>query len=71
MTRPSTHIIKEGAFMAEVPVELIEDEGPWAPYLAPEELHKLDAVRLALRRGDIAEAAKYGQVFELRPVAAE
>jgi hypothetical protein len=32
---------------------------------------KLDAVRLALRRGDVAEAAKYGHVFELRPVAAE
>jgi hypothetical protein len=32
---------------------------------------KLDTVRLALRRGDIAEAAKHGQVFELKPVAAE
>jgi hypothetical protein len=26
---------------------------------------------LALRRGDVAEAAKYGRVFELKPVAAE
>jgi len=34
-------------------------------------VQKLDTVRLALRRGDIAEAAKYGCMFELRPVAAE
>ena len=31
--------------------------------------NKLDAVRLALRRGDIAEAAKHGRVYELTPVA--
>jgi hypothetical protein len=30
---------------------------------------KLDTVRLALRRGDIAEAAKHAHVFELTPVA--
>jgi hypothetical protein len=30
---------------------------------------KLDTVSLALRRGDIAEAARYGRVFELTPVA--
>jgi hypothetical protein len=34
-------------------------------------VHKLEAVRLALRRGDIAEAAKYGRVFELTPVGAK
>jgi hypothetical protein len=32
---------------------------------------KREAVRLALRRGDIAEAAKHGRVFELTPVAAK
>ena len=30
---------------------------------------KLDAVRLALRRGEIAEATKYGRVFELKPIS--
>jgi hypothetical protein len=34
-----------------------------------EDARKLDRVRLALRRADIAEAAKDGQVFELTPVA--
>ena len=56
MTRKSTQLVREGKYAAEVPVELIE------------EARKLDAVRLALRRGDIAAAAKYGRVFELTPI---
>ena len=51
-----------------MPVELIEDDTGWSPYLSPEETHKLDAVWLALRNGDISEASKYGRVFELVPV---
>jgi hypothetical protein len=70
-TRKRTKIIHEGKYAAEVPVELIEDDTAWSPYLTPEDVHKLDAVRLALKRGDVAEAAKYGRVFELIPVAAE
>jgi hypothetical protein len=70
-TRKRTKLIHEGKYAAEVPVELIEDDTAWSPYLSPEEVYKLDAVRLALRRGDIAEASKYGRVFELTPVAAK
>ena len=69
MTRKRAELIREGKFAAEVPVDLIEDETSWSPYLTPDDAHKLDTVRLALRRGDIAEAAKYGRVFELTPVA--
>jgi hypothetical protein len=50
---------------------LIEDDTAWSPYLSPEDVGKLDSVRLALRRGDLAEAAKHGRIFELKPVAAE
>ena len=71
MTRKSKEFIHEGKYAAEVPVELIEDDTAWSPYLTPQDVHKLDTVRLALKRGDIAEAAKYGRVFELIPVAAE
>ena len=71
MTRRTTKLIHEGKYAAEVPVELIEDDTAWSPYLAPQDVHKLDAVRLALRRGDIGEASKYGRVFELTPVAAK
>ena len=71
MTRKSKEFIREGKFAAEVSVDLIEDDTAWSPYLSPADVHKLDAVRLALRRGDTAEAAKHGRVFELTPVAAE
>jgi len=71
MTRKSIKLIHEGKFAAEVPVELIEDDTAWSPYLSPEDVRKLDTVRLALRAGNTAEAAKYGRVFELTPVAAK
>jgi hypothetical protein len=71
MTRKSIKLIHEGRYAAEVPIELIEDDTAWSPYLSPEDVRKLDTVRLALKRGDTAEAAKYGRVFELKPVAAE
>ena len=71
MTRKTTELIHEGKYAAEIPVELIEQEGGWSPYLSLEDARKLETVRFALRRGDIAEAAKHGRVFELTPVAAE
>jgi hypothetical protein len=69
MTRKAIELIHEGRYAAEVPVELIEDDTGWSPYLSPEDAKKLDAVRLALRGGEIAEAAKYGRVFELKPIS--
>ena len=69
MTRKTTKLVREGKYAAEVPVELIEDEGDWSPYLSLEDEQKLDTVRIVLRRGDIAEAAKHGRVFELTPVS--
>jgi hypothetical protein len=71
MTRKSKEFIHEGRYAAEVSVDLIEDDTGWSPYLSPDDVHKLDTVRLALRRGDIAEASKYGRVFELTPVSAK
>ena len=71
MTRKSIKLIHEGKYAAEVPVELIEDDTAWSPYLTPADVKKLDAVRLALRDGNVAEAAKYGRVFELTPVTAK
>ena len=71
MTRKSKELIHEGKYAAEVPVELIEDDTAWSPYLSLDEARKLDTVRLALRRGDLAEAAKYGRVFELTPIDAK
>ena len=51
---------------------MIEDDTAWSPYLSPEDVQKLDSRAAShLKRGDIAEAAKYGRVFELTPVAAK
>ena len=71
MTRTSIKLIHEGKYAAEVPVELIEEEGGWSPYLSLEDAKKLETVRLALRRGDLKAAARLGQIYELKPVAAD
>src|ERR1700738_1064618 len=65
MIRKSIELIHEGRYAAEVPVDLIEDDTGWSPYLSLEDAKRLDGVRLALRRGEVAEAAKHGRVFEL------
>ena len=71
MNRRTVKLIHEGRYAAEVPVDIIEDETGWSPYLSVEDARKLDAVRLALRSGNVVEAAKYGRIFELTPVAAK
>ena len=70
MTRAATEFVHEAKYAAKVSVDLIEDDTGWSPYLSPEDARRLDAVRLALQGGDIAEASKYGRVFELTPVLA-
>ena len=69
MKRETVEFVHEGKYAAEVPVILIEDDTAWSPYLSIEDATKLDAVRLALKAGDIAEASKHGRVFELLPVS--
>ncbi len=61
--------VHEGRYVAEVDVELLEDETEWSPYLSVGDAYKLDDVRDALRRGDIAAATKLARVFALQPVA--
>jgi hypothetical protein len=63
--------VSRSQYAAEVPIELIEDDTAWSPYLSPQDVGKLETVRLALKRGDTAEATKYGRVSELTPVAAK
>jgi hypothetical protein len=66
--RKKTKYVHEGQYVAEVEITLMEDETEWSPYLSVREAYKLDDVREALRRGDLTSAAKYGQIYELRPV---
>jgi hypothetical protein len=67
--RKQTKYIHQGHYVAEVEVELMEDESGWSPYLKPDDAYRLDDVREALRQGDLKSAARYGRIYELRPVA--
>ena len=70
-TRLTKEYIHEGPFVVEVEVTLIETDCEWSPYYSVEDVRKMEAARAALRRSDLKAAAALGQVYELRPVAAE
>lgn len=63
-------LVHEEDYVAEVEVELIYTDDKWSPYLSLSDAEKLDAVRLALRRGDLKEASTLARVSKLVPVAA-
>lgn len=67
--RQHTKIVREGEYMAEVDIELMDTEEGWSPYLSLEDAKKLDEVREFLRQGDIKTAAKQARIFVLRPIA--
>ena len=68
-TRKTKKLIHEGEIAAEVEIELTFSDEGWSPYLSLEDAVKLDEVRLALRQGDLAAAARLARVFRLLPVA--
>jgi hypothetical protein len=65
-----TKLIREGRYIAEVDVELIETADDWSPYLSVEDSHKLDDVRNALKQRDLRAALRLARVYSLTPVAA-
>ena len=68
--RHHTKLVREGAYAAEVEIELIEADGGWAPYLSFDDARKLDEVREALRRSDVRAAARLAGVFSFTPLSA-
>lgn len=66
--RKHSKFIREGPYVAEVDVKLMDSPDAWAPHLSLEEARKLDEVRLALRRGDVKSAAKLGRIYRLTPI---
>jgi hypothetical protein len=62
--------VHEGKYAAEVTVDLIEDDGGWAPYLSFEDATRLADVKTALRNGNVAAASRMARVYELKPVSA-
>jgi len=67
--RKKSRYVHEGQYVAEVEDVLVEDDTGWSPYLSVEDAYKLDDVKDSLRQGDLEMAAKYGQIYELRPIA--
>ena len=67
--RSTKKLVREGDFVAEVEVRLIEDESDWSPYLSHEDAFKLDDVRDALRAGDVKRAAELAaRLYRLTPL---
>jgi len=70
-TKPTKKLVREGDFVAEVDVILVEAEGGWTPYLTLDDAYKLDDVREALRAGDVKRALRLAsRVYRLTPVTA-
>jgi len=70
-TRSTRKLVREGEFVAEVDVNLLEAEDGWAPYLSVDDAYKLDDVRDALRAGDVKRASRLAnRVYRLTPVEA-
>jgi hypothetical protein len=67
--RRSKEIIHEGHYAGEVFIDLEYSDASWSPTMSLADARKLETVRLALRRNDVAEAARQGQVFELVPIS--
>ena len=71
IAKPTKRLVREGEFVAEVDVTLLEAEGGWAPYLSLEDARRLDDVRDLLRAGDLKRASRLAaRVYRLTPVEA-
>jgi hypothetical protein len=70
-TKSTKRLVREGDFVAEVDVNLVEAEGGWTPYLSLEDACRLDDVRDALRAGDVKRASRLAsRVYRLTPLEA-
>jgi hypothetical protein len=66
--KTTKRLVRDGEFVAEVDVQLVEVEGGWTPYLSLDDAYKLDDVRDALRAGDIKRASQLAsRVYRLTP----
>jgi hypothetical protein len=68
-TRQHTKLIHEGNYVAEIDVELIQQDTGWSPYLSLDDAYRIDDVRDALRREDLQSASRLARVYKLTPVA--
>jgi len=67
--RQKTKYVHAGGFVAEVDVEVMDDETGWSPYLSVDDAKKLDEVREALQEGDTESASEFGKIYEMKLVS--
>jgi hypothetical protein len=65
MSRTSKQLLREGDLVAEVEVILLDGDHEWSPSVDLDSIRKLDAVRRALRAGDVGTAAKHARLYRL------
>jgi hypothetical protein len=73
-TSKQMRLVRERDFLAEVEVEMFDEETEldrgWGPYLLPGDVKRLDDVRTALRKKDLQTAIRLARVYQLVPVSA-
>lgn len=68
--KSQTKLVREGEYVAEVGVALVEDGTAWGPYLTVNDATKLDDVRDALRAGDLQRASRLADhIYRLTPLS--
>jgi hypothetical protein len=70
LKRKHTKFIHEGKYVAEVEIEIINDEDGWSPYISLEDAQKLDTIRKLLKNENLSKAKQYAKVYILKPIAA-
>ncbi|MGM0601383.1 MAG: hypothetical protein ACQETH_16345 [Candidatus Rifleibacteriota bacterium] len=68
MKKLQEKFVHVGNYVARLEVEFIYPEDSWSPCLTIEDAEKLDAVRDALKKEDLAAAGKLANIFKLTPV---
>jgi len=68
--RKHTKLLHEGKYVAEIEIEIIDNEEGWSPYISLEDALKMDEVRELLRAENIEEAKKLAHIYIMKPVAA-
>ena len=70
MSRETTELVRVGDFIAKVDVVYHDDADDWSPALNLADARKLELVRAALERNDIAAAQTLGRVYRMQRVSA-
>ena len=61
-------LIRDGSLVAEIQVELSDENDPWGPTMSLDDAERVDKVRSAMRRHDYDTVRSLGRLYRLVPV---